>query len=69
MAEPVHPIDFSHLADNLRLCRLARRMTQRALAAQADLSQPYLCQLERHLWHSDAQHVDRLAKALDVEPG
>jgi transcriptional regulator with XRE-family HTH domain len=68
MVEPVLPIDFSHLADNLRILRLAQRKTQRALSAKADLTQSYVCQLERHLWPSDPEHVDRLAKALGVEP-
>jgi transcriptional regulator with XRE-family HTH domain len=68
MGERVRPTDFSNLADNLRLFRLAQRKTQRILSAEADLTQSYVCQLERHLWPSDPDHVARLARALGVEP-
>jgi len=69
MAEPIQPpTDFSHLADNLRFLRLSKRATQRQLGVRAGFSQGYICRLERHLWPTHPEHVDRLAEALGVEP-
>ena len=68
MVSTKNSIDFSYLADNLRLCRLSQRKTQRELGRHAGgLSQVYLCRLEHGLWPSDPEHVDRLAEALDVD--
>jgi DNA-binding Xre family transcriptional regulator len=68
MALPPRSIDLTYLGDNVRLNRLARRMTQRELADRAGLAQAYVCRLERHQWPSRVDHVNRLAEALGVKP-
>ena len=68
VAHSASPIDFSRLGDNLRLLRLAQRVTQQQLAERAGdgFSQTYICGLERGLRPSDEQHVELLAVALSV---
>jgi transcriptional regulator with XRE-family HTH domain len=59
---------FPYLAENLRLFRLAQRLTQQQLAdrAGAGFSQWYISRLEQGLRPADEQHVAALAAALSV---
>jgi transcriptional regulator with XRE-family HTH domain len=68
VAHPANLTDFSHFGGNLRLFRLARRLTQQQLAQRAGegFSQTYVCRLERGLRPSEEQHVSALAGALSV---
>jgi transcriptional regulator with XRE-family HTH domain len=67
MASTANSTDFFYLANNLRLHRVSQRKTQRELGHQANLSPVYVCRLEHGLWPSRADHVERLAAALDVD--
>ena len=55
-------------ATNLRRCRNAKGLSQDALAYEAEVSRSYLSQLEKGVFHASLKIVERLAKALDVEP-
>jgi transcriptional regulator with XRE-family HTH domain len=56
------------MLSNLRTIRLARRLTQADLARRARVDQVYISALERGLTPRDPAHVNRIARALDVEP-
>jgi transcriptional regulator with XRE-family HTH domain len=56
------------LALNLRTCRQARRLSQEELAHLADIDRTYVSALERCTYAASVDVVNRLAKALGVEP-
>lgn len=56
-------------ARNLRNARHARRLSQEALADQAGIDRTYVSALERARYSATIDVVDKLAKALDVDPG
>jgi transcriptional regulator with XRE-family HTH domain len=56
-----------HLAGNRRRLRQARELSQGQLGARAGLQQAYVSQLERGLQPTRTTHLDRLARALDVD--
>lgn len=55
-------------ARNLRLWRRQRGVSQEALAADAEISREYLSALERAGYSASIDVIERLAKALQVEP-
>ncbi len=55
-------------AKNLKLYRTARGLSQEALAHQAGLDRTYISALERGLYSASIVTIERLAKALGVEP-
>jgi transcriptional regulator with XRE-family HTH domain len=57
------------LSLNLRACRLAQGLSQEELAHRADIDRTYISALERGKFAASIDVVDRLARALGVEPG
>jgi transcriptional regulator with XRE-family HTH domain len=55
------------LAKNLRALRKARHMSQEALADEADIDRTYISSIERGVYATSVDVLDRLAKALGVE--
>jgi transcriptional regulator with XRE-family HTH domain len=55
-------------ARNLRKARNARRLSQEALAHEADVDRTYVSALERGVYNATIVMVAKLANALDVEP-
>jgi transcriptional regulator with XRE-family HTH domain len=58
----------SVLAKNLRRIRLETGLSQEALADRAGLDRTYISALERERYSASVDTIDRLARALDVEP-
>jgi transcriptional regulator with XRE-family HTH domain len=56
-------------ARNLRNARHARGLSQEALADEAGMDRTYISALERARYSATIDVVDRLAKALNVDPG
>jgi len=56
-------------ARNLRSARRACGYSQEELAHRADLDRTYISSLERNVYSATLDVVDRLARALSVEPG
>lgn len=56
------------LSDNVRLVRLARGLSQEALADEAALDRTYVSSVERRLRNISIQNIQRLALALSVDP-
>ncbi len=54
------------LAWNLRRLRVAHRVSQKRLAAHADIARGYLARIERGLENPTLQMLDRLAAALGI---
>jgi transcriptional regulator with XRE-family HTH domain len=55
-------------AFNLRRLRHAKRLSQDALAYEAEVSRSYLSQLEKGAFYASLKIVGKLANVLDVEP-
>ena len=55
-------------ARNLKRLRTAASLSQEKLAFRADLDRTYISALERGLYSASIVTIERLAKALDVEP-
>ncbi len=55
-------------SENLRTLRLARGLTQPALAEKADIEQGYLSKLENGRSRPSEEVLGRLAQALEVKP-
>jgi len=55
-------------ARNLRRARNAKGLSQEALAHEADIDRTYVSALERSQYGATIDMVDKLAKALGVEP-
>ncbi|MFI5022546.1 MAG: helix-turn-helix domain-containing protein [Alphaproteobacteria bacterium] len=55
-------------ATNLRHLRNAKGLSQDDLAYEAEVSRSYLSQLEKGAFYASLRIVDRLARALNVEP-
>lgn len=54
---------------NVRLVRTARGISQEELADRAALDRTYISSIERRLRNVSIQNVQRLAVALEVDPG
>lgn len=55
------------LANNLRSLRHARHMSQETLAHEAKIDRTYISSIERGVYATSIDVLDRLAKALGVE--
>jgi transcriptional regulator with XRE-family HTH domain len=56
------------LAANLRRLRNEKGLAQDDLAYEAKVSRSYLSQLEKGAFYASLKILEKLAKALDVEP-
>ena len=56
------------LAKNLKINRLKQGLTQEKLAEKADISTHYLAMVELARKFPSADMLERLAKALEIEP-
>ncbi|MHC2466691.1 helix-turn-helix domain-containing protein [Bradyrhizobium embrapense] len=56
------------LAANLRRLRAERGLAQDDLAYEAKVSRSYLSQLEKGAFYASLKILEKLAKALNVEP-
>lgn len=56
------------LAANLRRLRSEKGLAQDDLAYEADVSRSYLSQLEKGAFYASLKILEKLAKALGVEP-
>jgi transcriptional regulator with XRE-family HTH domain len=56
------------LGRNVRDYRKRRGLSQEALALEAEMKRSYLSDLERGVRNPTVTAIDRLARALDVEP-
>jgi transcriptional regulator with XRE-family HTH domain len=56
------------LAANLKRLRKAKGLSQEELAHRVGIDRTYVSALERRVYAASIDLVDRLAKALDVEP-
>jgi transcriptional regulator with XRE-family HTH domain len=57
------------LAKNMRLLRRERKLSQEALAHEADLHRTYVSDLERCARNPSISAIDKLARALGVSCG
>lgn len=57
---------LTYFANNIRLLRLARGLTQSQLARAARSSMAYVSMLERGRQPSRPEHIDQIAAALGV---
>lgn len=55
-------------ATNLRLLRHERKLSQEALAGEAGIDRTYVSALERCVFSASLDMIEKLAKALEVEP-
>jgi transcriptional regulator with XRE-family HTH domain len=55
-------------AANLRRLRHDKRLSQDALAYEAEISRSYLSQLEKGTFYASLKIIGKLAAVLDVEP-
>ncbi len=55
-------------AQNLRGLRKQRGLSQEDLADEAGIDRTYVSSLERGVYNATIPMIERLAKALDVEP-
>jgi transcriptional regulator with XRE-family HTH domain len=55
-------------AANLRRLRHDKRLSQDALAYEAEISRSYLSQLEKGAFYASLKIIGKLAAVLDVEP-
>jgi transcriptional regulator with XRE-family HTH domain len=55
-------------ATNLRVLRHERKLSQEALADEAGIDRTYVSALERSVFSASLDMVEKLAKALGVEP-
>ena len=55
-------------ARNLRGARSSKKVSQEELADRAELDRTYISALERCLYSASLDTIERIAKALQVEP-
>ena len=53
---------------NLRMLRQAKGLSQEELAHRAEIDRTYISSLERNVYGPSIEVLDRLAKALNVDP-
>jgi transcriptional regulator with XRE-family HTH domain len=56
------------LARNMKRLRAVRRLSQEALAYEANIDRTYVSDLEREQYAASLDMLDDIAKALDVRP-
>ena len=61
------PTGRERLAENLRKLRLARGLSQEALAEAADFHRTFVSQIERQRNNISLDNIERLARALGVD--
>ena len=69
MAPGGHPSARRLLADNLRLMRVVRRLSQTALAEEAGVTQALVSAIERGRANPTVESLERLAPVLGVRVG
>ena len=55
-------------ARNLRGARASKKVSQEELAERAELDRTYISALERCIYSASLDTIERIAKALGVEP-
>jgi transcriptional regulator with XRE-family HTH domain len=58
----------SRFAENLRIQRNAKGISQEALADLAKLHRTFVSEVEREIRNLSIDNIEKLAKALDVDP-
>jgi transcriptional regulator with XRE-family HTH domain len=56
------------VARNIRRCRRERRLSQEELASLANINRNYIGMIERQENSPTIEMIERIAKALEVEP-
>lgn len=56
------------LAYNIRLLRFKNKISQEELAFRCELDRTYISAIERCVWNVALSNIEKVAKALDVEP-
>lgn len=56
------------LAKNVKEIRTAKKLSQEDLAEKADVSLTYIGMIESELRNASLKTIERIAKALDVDP-
>lgn len=56
------------LAYNIRWLRVQKGWSQERLALECDLDRTYVSAVERRVWNVALSNIDRLARALQVQP-
>ena len=64
--KPINALHLNELGEFIRAQREVARMSVRRLAEIADVSNPYLSQIERGLRRPSAEILQQIAKALRV---
>lgn len=68
MSSPQEKTLRSHLADNLRIQRHAKGISQEALADRAKLHRTFVSEVEREIRNLSIDNIEKLADALGVAP-
>ncbi len=55
-------------ADNLRIVRVGKGLSQEALADSAELDRTYISALERCRYSASLDTIERIAMALEIAP-
>lgn len=68
-----HPEQFENtlrgtLAYNIRLLRFENGFSQEELAFRCELDRTYISAVERCVWNIALENIEKIARALDVEP-
>lgn len=56
------------VASNVRSFRKVSGLSQERLGQEAGLDRTYISAVERRVWNVSLDNIEKLAKALDVEP-
>ena len=56
------------LAYRIRVLRVEKGWSQEQLALECELDRTYVSAIERSRWNVSLSNIERLAKALDVQP-
>jgi transcriptional regulator with XRE-family HTH domain len=68
MSSPQEKSLRSRFAENLRIQRHAKGISQEALADRAKLHRTFVSEVEREMRNLSIDNIEKLAKALDVDP-
>ncbi len=56
------------LAYNIRHLRFEKKVSQEELAFRCELDRTYISAVERCIWNVSLGNIEKIAKALEVEP-